>query len=75
LGRQKADVDFYGVSSSYIDVENAEVARGRFFTKEEEDSWARVAVLGSKVAEDLFGDNDPIGEKLKSREAILLLSE
>jgi len=64
-GDKKADVDFYGVSSSYIDVENAEVARGRFFTKEEEDSWARVAVLGSKVAEDLFGDNDPIGEKIK----------
>jgi len=68
-GDKKADVDFYGVSSSYIDVENAEVEKGRFFTKEEEDSWARVAVLGSKVAEDLFGDNNPIGEKIKIKKS------
>ncbi len=66
---KKADVNFYGVSSSYPDVEDAEVEKGRFFTKEEEASQARLAVLGSKIAEDLFGDRNPLGEKIKIKKS------
>jgi len=56
---------FRGTTASYIDVESAEIAAGRFFTKEEETSLARLAVLGSEAASDLFGDGDPIGKKIK----------
>ena len=45
---------FQGTTASYINVENAEIESGRFFTKEEETSLARLAVLGSEVAADLF---------------------
>lgn len=54
--------NFQGVSSDFIDVENNKVKEGRFFTNEEDEGLARVAVLGSKKAEDLFGSDDPIGK-------------
>ena len=57
---------FQGTTASYINVENAEIDKGRFFTKEEEISLSRYAVLGSEVASDLFGaDSDPIGKRIK----------
>jgi putative ABC transport system permease protein len=56
---------FRGTTASCISVENAEIESGRFFTKEEEMSLARLAVLGSEVAADLFGGGDAIGKKIK----------
>ena len=57
---------YRGTTASYIDVENAKIAAGRFFTKEEEVSLARLAVLGSEVASDLFEeDSGAIGKKIK----------
>jgi len=54
-----------GTTASYIDVESAEIASGRFFTEGEEMNLARVAVLGSSMAEDLFGSADPLNKKIK----------
>ncbi|OGI27223.1 MAG: hypothetical protein A2359_00335 [Candidatus Moranbacteria bacterium RIFOXYB1_FULL_43_19] len=66
---QYEDIDknytFQGTTASYINVENAEIENGRFFTKEEEASLSRFAVLGSKVTADLFEGSDPIGKKIK----------
>jgi putative ABC transport system permease protein len=56
---------FYGTTASYVDVENCEVEKGRFFTKDEELGNARVVVLGGKIAEDMFPDQDPLGNKIK----------
>lgn len=65
LSDKKVSATFYGTTASYPEVQNSTVERGRFFTKDEEMSNAKVVVLGSKVAEDLFGDQDPLGMKLK----------
>jgi putative ABC transport system permease protein len=54
-----------GASLTYLDIRNFEVERGRAFTNIEEEHNARVALLGSSVAELLFGQNDPIGERLR----------
>lgn len=59
---------FVGTTASYIEVESAEVEVGRFFTEEEERNLARIAVLGSKAAEDLFNQEDPIGQKIKIKD-------
>ncbi len=56
---------FEGTTASYIDVENAEVATGRFFTKNEENDMSRVVVLGFNVAKDIFTDNNPLGKIIK----------
>lgn len=61
----KMNANFSGVSVGYIDVEDVEVEMGRFFTKEEEFSNSRVAVLGSAVYEELFSGSDAIGEMIK----------
>jgi macrolide transport system ATP-binding/permease protein len=38
---------------------------GRFFTEEENQKRARVAVIGTTVVRELFGDTSPIGEMIK----------
>ncbi len=59
------NASFTGSTESYIVVEKAKIASGRFFTTEEEKNFARVAVLGSKIAKELFGDQDPLDERIK----------
>ena len=59
------DYDYVGVSSNYINVEDAAVESGRFFRSEEVDNLARVIVLGSQVKDDLFGKSDPINQRVK----------
>lgn len=53
---------YQGVSAEFPDVEKITVGKGRFFTVDENDSLARVAVLGFERARDLFGDTDPVGK-------------
>ncbi len=54
-----------GVTESDAEIFNTKIAVGRFLSEDEVDSRARVAVLGSDVAEDLFGQEDPIGKRIK----------
>jgi putative ABC transport system permease protein len=61
----KTDTNFVGVSADLPRVEDTSVQQGRFFTSEEEKSLARVAVLGSQVAKDLFQENDPLGKQIR----------
>ncbi|HLD34747.1 MAG TPA: ABC transporter permease, partial [Patescibacteria group bacterium] len=61
----KTDATFVGVNAGYINVEDAPVAGGRFFTDEEDRSLSRVAVLGSQTAKELFDDENPIGQQIK----------
>ena len=56
---------FTGTTASYTIVEEAEVAAGRFFDEAEARGTNRVVVLGSRVAEDLFEGQNPIGEDVK----------
>jgi len=51
-----------GVGADYIDIDRSQVASGRFFSEEEDKSLAQVVVLGSKMADKLFGDSDPVGK-------------
>lgn len=51
-----------GVSANYPEVRNFHVQEGTFFTDEEDTRLDRVIVLGKKVAEKLFGSDDPLGE-------------
>lgn len=61
----KTDTTFVGVNANLINVEDAPVANGRFFTDEENKSLSKVAVLGSQTAKDLFDGEDPIGQDIK----------
>ena len=52
----------FGVSASYIDIDNSELASGYFFSESDNSSLSQVVVLGSKVAEDIFKGDDPVGK-------------
>jgi len=65
----KVSAAFYGTTASYPDVQNSSIEEGRFFTKEEEVGNARVVVLGNQIAKDLFGDQNPIGMKMKIKKS------
>jgi putative ABC transport system permease protein len=55
----------WGVSEGFFDIDKTEIVAGRSFTKEEDDSLAQVAVIGQQVQEDLFGDEDALGKRIK----------
>jgi putative ABC transport system permease protein len=43
------------------------IEAGRFFSTEEAASGRKVVVIGQTVAENLFGDDDPIGREIRIR--------
>jgi putative ABC transport system permease protein len=58
----------YGCSPDYPQImKTAKLAQGRFFTDSENESLSKVAVLGSTLAEKLFGNSDPLGANIKMK--------
>ena len=54
-----------GATPGYGVVSNITADRGRFITEADVNSASRVIVLGPTVAENLFGDFDPVGESIR----------
>ena len=57
-----------GTSERLPQVEDVKVANGRFFGADDVGGFGRVAVLGPKVVEDLFGSADPIGQRIRIKD-------
>ncbi len=55
----------YGVSPAYEGIAGLRIGGGRFFTAEEADAAAPVAVLGQAAAAGFFGSEDPVGRFVK----------
>jgi putative ABC transport system permease protein len=58
------EVTIIGTTIDYPSVRDYSVDEGRFFSSSELDRSSKVAVLGSSIAFDIFGDQDPIGEMI-----------
>ena len=56
------DVSVIGTTPDFPSVRDVPLADGRFFNEDEVSRAAKVAVLGAGLAEDLFGDADPVGQ-------------
>lgn len=56
-GEQKM-VYLFGVSEDYFSLMGTEIAAGELFTKSDVSSKAKVAVIGTTTAEDLYGDSE-----------------
>ncbi len=54
-----------GTTSAYSEINDLPLALGRFLTPEDEEKRDNVAVLGSKVAQNLFPFENPLGQTLK----------
>lgn len=48
-----------------IDILNVQMDKGRFYTKPEVDTKAKVVVIGKLVVDELFPTKDPLGEQIK----------
>jgi len=59
------DTSVNGASASYLDIEGGDIAEGRFYSAEEDKALARVVVLGSTVKDELFGEGDAVGARVK----------
>ncbi|MFC1747826.1 ABC transporter permease [Pseudomonadota bacterium] len=62
---RKTESTINGTFASYPAVEDAVIAEGRYFSEADDASLAKVVVLGSAIKEELFGDENPIGKKIK----------
>ncbi|MFN0088203.1 MAG: ABC transporter permease [Blastocatellia bacterium] len=56
-----------GATSNCADIDNVEVAEGRFFTNTEDSSAANVAFLGADVADKLFPSGSPVDREVSIR--------
>jgi putative ABC transport system permease protein len=57
-------VTLLGSTPDFPSVRDMDLVAGRYFNEMEVDRKQKVAVLGSSLAEELFGTADPIGETL-----------
>nr|WP_314862173.1 ABC transporter permease [uncultured Undibacterium sp.] len=55
----------FAVSRSYAEHSGLLVSNGRWFVGEDSETLAPVCVLGARLAKSLFGDKDPLGERIK----------
>ena len=57
----------HGVTTDYPVIRDWELASGRFFDASEERTGKKVIILGSTIADNLFPDRDPVGERVLVR--------
>lgn len=55
----------YGVSLNYAELTGLRIQQGRWFNQTDETATAAVCVLGPRLAKNLFGTQNPVGEKIK----------
>ncbi|MFZ2522580.1 MAG: ABC transporter permease [Minisyncoccia bacterium] len=60
--QNKKFVIYYGAGAERFQIDKTKLQSGRFYTKNEDNSGAQVIILGSQLAKDLFGQDDPIGK-------------
>jgi len=56
-----------GVTPEFLEAREWGVAAGKPFTQEDVDGSAKVALVGQTVAQNLFGDSDPVGQVIRIR--------
>lgn len=64
-GNESITTTINGVTPDYQQVRNHTIASGRFISDKNMAERDMVAVLGSDVAQDLFGSNNPVGQQVK----------
>lgn len=65
-------ITIMGTTADFPSVRDMEIASGRYFTQDEIDRTTTIAVLGSSLAEELFGDQDPYGQTVTVGDSVRL---
>lgn len=64
-GRKEQSTILEGDMPNTLDVYDIQLTAGRFFTQEDDQRRANVVVLGHDIAEDLFQNENPLGEDVQ----------
>jgi putative ABC transport system permease protein len=64
-GNQNWRTTYRGVTADYVDVRKWPVDRGAVFTDIDVQQRSKVCLLGRTVAEEVFGDDDPVGQPVR----------
>ena len=64
-GSRNTNTTVRGTGEKYLQLSNFTIERGRYFNQEEVRSVRKVAVIGSTVVKNLFGDVNAIGKEIK----------
>jgi len=62
-----------GVTPDYLEVANWELADGYWMSDSDVRSATRVAVLGNTVAQNLFGDESPLGKTIRIKQSPFII--
>ena len=54
-----------GVNYEANDIFNSSIEKGRYFNRVEQENSSRVVVLGNNLGKKFFGEENPIGKKIK----------
>ena len=54
-----------GTNGNYMEVNNYNLEKGQFINNDDINDTRNIIVLGSTLADDLFGTKNPLGEKIK----------
>jgi putative ABC transport system permease protein len=63
----------YGTLPELQTVARLSVSRGRYLTQQDMDEAALVAVIGSRIAEEMFPFEDPLGNTIRIDDRVLLV--
>lgn len=64
-GNQNWSTTVYGTTGKYLGIKAYEILIGRNFTAEDIKNSTKVAIIGSTVSSELFGDVNPVGKTLR----------
>jgi putative ABC transport system permease protein len=68
-GHETFFTNVLGVTANMVDIEEKNIAEGRFIAPHEVEHAALVCVIGAEVKEKLFEGRDPIGQTLNIQDA------
>jgi len=68
VGNESVSVVIEGTTPEFQQLYEFEIASGRYISEIDIARRDMVVVLGSKTAEDLFGNDDPVGKHIKMKE-------
>jgi putative ABC transport system permease protein len=64
-GNQNWKTKLYGESPSYFEIRNWPLEEGEIFTDADVRSGTKVAIIGRTTAQQLFGDESPVGKTVR----------
>ncbi|MBN1874699.1 MAG: ABC transporter permease, partial [Anaerolineae bacterium] len=64
-GDNNFSVSGVGTTADYLPLNELTLMSGDFISEKDVDKKAKVVVLGWQISQDLFGDFDPVGQKIK----------